>query len=46
MLNKVLNFRYQLIDGGERLLSVTVGLVNFLSDKPVDFHDTIFSSIT
>ena len=33
---------YHLING-ERLLSVVVGVVCFLADKPLDFHDTNFS---
>ena len=28
---------------GERLLSVVVGVVSFSTEKPLDFHDTIFS---
>ena len=33
---------YHLVDG-EKLLSVVVGLVRFSVDKPLDFHDAIFS---
>ena len=33
---------YQLTDG-ERLLSVVVGVVSFLAEKPLDFHGTTFS---
>ena len=25
---------------GERLLSVVVAVINFLANKPLDFHDT------
>ena len=35
-------FLFDLIDG-ERLLSVVVGVVSFLADKPLDFYDTTFS---
>ena len=35
-------FSYHLIDG-ERLLSVVIGVESFLTDKPLDFHDTTFS---
>ena len=35
-------FPYHLIYG-ERLLSVVVGVVNFSTDKPLDFHDTTIS---
>ena len=28
---------------GERLLSVVVGVVSFLVEKPLDFHDTAFT---
>ena len=31
-----------LIDGG-RLLSVVIGLISFSVDKPLDFHDAIFT---
>ena len=43
-LNTKQNFELlcHLIDG-ERLLPVAVGVVRFLADKPLDFHDTIFS---
>ena len=37
----VLDFCRFLIDK-ERLSSVVVGVVNFLVDKPIDFHDTTF----
>ena len=36
-------FSYHFIDG-ERLLSVLVGVLRFSADKPLDFHDKIFSS--
>ena len=29
--------------GGERILSVVVGVLNFSVEKPLDFHDTTFS---
>ena len=35
-------FSYHLIDG-ERLLSVVIGVPTFLTDKPLDFHNTTFS---
>ena len=35
-------FPYSLIDG-ERLLSLVVGVVSFLVDKALDFHNTNFS---
>ena len=35
-------FSYHSFDG-ERLLSVAVGVVGCSADKPLDFHDTIFS---
>ena len=43
-LNTKQNFGFPcyLIDG-ERLLSVVIGVVRFLADKLLDFHDTIFS---
>ena len=41
-LNTKQKFPYHLIDG-ERLLSVVVGLGSFSADKPLDFHDKIFS---
>ena len=33
---------YHLIDG-EKLLSVVIGVPTFLTDKPLDFHNTTFS---
>ena len=36
------DFSFYLIDG-ERLFSVVVGLVRFLVNKPLDFHDATFS---
>ena len=38
-------FPYQLTDE-ERLLSVVLGVASFSVDKPLDFHDTIFSVST
>ena len=35
-------FLYHL-NGGERLLSVVVGVVRFSAGKPLDFRDTTFS---
>ena len=37
-------FRYHLIDG-EKLLSAVLVVVSFSADKPLDFHDTIFSAL-
>ena len=34
-------FSYHLIDG-KRLLSVLVGVLHFLVNKPLDFHDGTF----
>ena len=28
---------------GEKILSIVVGIVRFLDDKPLDFHDKAFS---
>ena len=35
-------FSYHLIDG-EGMVSVLVRIVRFLADKPLDFHNAIFS---
>ena len=35
-------FSSHLIDG-EKLLSVVIGVPTFLTDKPLDFHNTTFS---
>ena len=42
MISKNFESPYQLNDR-ERLLSVVVGVVSLLADKPLDFHDTTFS---
>ena len=39
---KKIEFPYHLIDG-QRLLPAAVGVISFSVDKPLDFHDTIFS---